>query len=294
MRTSTKIYYLITNIFLFSLVSHAQTLRSWMNPEVGSAWKQGYRGQNTTVQVIDDFRSNSTFYGNFGDGTIKPLRHGEWTLKEISMIAPSSILKTKDFTLSTQKVILSPGLNILNLSYGMYAKAGYLINQIRWSPQEQSIIDYAKSGSAVIAKAAGNDRIAIDSTNSSGNIDYLNLALKNTGSTIFVGALSSNNGSATMATYSNIAGKDPIIQRQFLVVGVEGNKTGLYGTSFAAPIISGYAAILGSKFSKASPIQIANQLLNTARQDTVKNYTPAIYGRGEASIARALAPLAIK
>jgi subtilisin family serine protease len=91
-----------------------------------------------------------------------------------------------------------------------------------------------------------------------------------------------------------MAGNDLAVQKQFLSVGVEGSKTGLYGTSFAAPIISGYGAILASKFTSSSPTQIANQLLNTARQDTVANYSAAVYGRGEASIARALAPVSIK
>jgi hypothetical protein len=58
--------------------------------------------------------------------------------------------------------------------------------------------------------------------------------------------------------------------------------------------VSGYAAILGSKFRDATPAQITNQLLNTARTDTLLNYNPATYGRGEASLTRALAPVSIK
>ena len=56
----------------------------------------------------------------------------------------------------------------------------------------------------------------------------------------------------------------------------------------------GYAAVLGSKFSTATATQITNQLLNTARQDTVKNYSAGVYGRGEASLSRALAPVSIR
>jgi subtilisin family serine protease len=97
-----------------------------------------------------------------------------------------------------------------------------------------------------------------------------------------------------MAPYSNIAGSNSIVQNQFLVVGVEGSKTGLNGTSFAAPIVSGYAAIIGSKFAKATPTQITNQLLQTARTDTIAGYSPARHGRGEASVARAIAPLSIQ
>jgi hypothetical protein len=59
-------------------------------------------------------------------------------------------------------------------------------------------------------------------------------------------------------------------------------------------VIAGYSAILGSKFAGASASAVANQLLNTARTDTIANYNAQTYGRGEASLARALAPVAIK
>lgn len=271
------------------------TLQSWMSTEVGDAWKQGYKGQGVTIKVIDDFSSANRYSGNLGDG-MKLLRHGEWTLKEASMVAPSATLAKQDFNSGTT-VSLSRGLNVLNLSYGMYAAAGYSASQIGWSAQEQSIISYAQNGKAVISKAAGNDAVVIGGTNAAGNVDYLNLALKGAQSAIYVGALNTNGtaaAQATLASYSNRPGTDTTVQRQFLVVGVDGAKTGLYGTSFAAPVITGYAAILGSKFTAASATQITNQLLNTARQDTVVNYDPAVHGRGEASITRALAPVAIQ
>ena len=97
-----------------------------------------------------------------------------------------------------------------------------------------------------------------------------------------------------MATYSNTPGSNTDIQKQFVVVGVETNKTGLSGTSFAAPIVAGYAAILGSKFTSATPTQITNQLLTTARKDTVMNFNAATHGQGEASLTRALAPISIR
>ena len=48
-----------------------------------------------------------------------------------------------------------------------------------------------------------------------------------------------------------------------------------------------------SKFKSATATQITNQLLTTARKDTLLNYTAAIYGVGEASLAHALAPVPI-
>lgn len=269
-------------------------VQSWMSPEVGNAWSQGYKGSGVTITLIDDFQSSQRYSGNLGSGT-QSQRHGEWTLKESSMIAPEATMKMHDLTFDSA-VALSSGLNVLNLSYAGIAPAGYAASQIGWSTREKSIIAYAQNGQAVISKAAGNDSVAIGSTNSAGNVDYLNLALKGAKSAIYVGALSTNgttSSPATMASYSNTAGTDATVQRQFLVVGVESSKTNLYGTSFAAPIISGYSAILGSKFTSATPTQIANQLLNTARQDTISNYSASIHGRGEASITRALAPTTI-
>lgn len=272
-------------------LSTTPTWRSWMSTEVEQAWTEGYKGAGTSITLVDDFTSRYRFGGNLGDG-VRTLRHGEWTLKEASMIAPSAKLSTHDFY-SRRPVALGSGLNVLNLSYGIYGRINRAQN---WNRQEKSIIDYATNGQAVIVKSAGNDGVAMMSPNSRGQIDALNLSLRGRQSAIFVGALSSNGTTespATLASYSNKPGSDPTLQAQFLVVGVRGDSTSLYGTSFAAPVVSGYAAILGSKFTTANPTQITNRLLNTARQDTLQGYTPALYGRGEASIGRALAPVSI-
>lgn len=277
-----------------SLAASAVT-PGWMSTEVGDAWAKGYKGKGVTITVVDDFKSNSMLSGRLG-ATSQALRHGQWTAMEASMIAPLAGVAMKDFNSGTS-VKLYRGLNVLNLSYGMMAVAGYTASQIGWSAQEKSIISYAVNGNAVISKAAGNDGIAVLGKNAAGQTDYLNLALKGAKSAIYVGALNTNGTTAapaTLAYYSNTAGTDAAIQKQFLVVGVEGSKTGLYGTSFAAPVITGYAALLGSKFTRATPVQITNQLLNTARQDTIQGYQVALHGRGEASLTRALAPVAIK
>ena len=271
-----------------------QALQSWMSPDVGAAWAKGYKGKGATITMVDDFSSATRFYGNFGIG-LQYQRHGEWTREEASMIAPSAYIRSKDFTTGSA-VSLAYGLNVLNLSYGMYASQGYSVSQIGWAPEESSIISYASRGLAVVSKAAGNDSVAVGGA-AGGKQDYLDLALIGKPSAIFVGALSSNgttSNPAQLAWYSNYAGSDPRVQSHFLVVGVAGDTTGLYGTSFAAPIISGYAAIIGSKFTSATPIQITNDLLNPARTDTLVNYSPSVYGKGEASLSRALAPVSIR
>ena len=276
-------------------VAANQPVRNWMHDDIAGAWAAGYTGKGTTITVVDDFKSATRFYGNLGLGR-KNLRHGQWTSLEAKMVAPNATMTARDFNTGTTVKLAKRRLNVLNLSYGMYGTAGYTANQINWSAQETSIINYARSGQAVISKAAGNDGVAVDQANRRGTQDYLDLALVGAESAIFVGALS-DNGSvdvpASLASYSNFAGDNPTVQSQFLVVGVDSSDMGMYGTSFAAPIVSGYAAILASKFSDATPTQITNQLLNTAREDTLSNYDPAIYGQGEASLSRALAPVHI-
>lgn len=275
-------------------IAQAQTVQSWMHTDVGAAWKQGFRGQGTTITVVDDFNSRSLIRGKLTN-VVQIGRHGQWTAFEASLIAPSAAIRAQDYT-SGRAIALGRGLNVINLSYGMMAAKGY--SNVGWSAQESSIINHAKTGAAIVSKAAGNDGgIAVGNPTRQGQMDYLNRDLIGAKTAIFVGALNSNGTTAapaTMASYSNVAGTNPIVQKQFLVVGVEANKTGLAGTSFAAPVITGYAAILGSKFSKATPTQITNQLLNTARKDTIRGYNVAVHGRGEASLSRALAPVSIR
>ena len=103
---------------LLSNVAMAQTLQSWMSPEVGDAWRQNYKGSGVTITVVDDFRSRSRFTGNLGYG-VANMRHGEWSYNEALMIAPSARLRADDFN-TAGAVALNRGLNVLNLSYGMY------------------------------------------------------------------------------------------------------------------------------------------------------------------------------
>lgn len=269
----------------------------WMSPDVGAAWAAGYLGHGVSMTFVDDFSNSSPFSGNLGTGT-QTQGHGFWTTEEGGMVAPEATIYHDDFSTEVPITLQSGSLNVVNASYGLVGKASFYSNAFDWSayPQEQSMIDAANAGTAVISKAAGNDGVAVG-TSIKGKLDYLDAGLIGAQSALFVGALDHNgttHNQASLASYSDYAGSNVEVQSHFLVVGVEGDKTGLYGTSFAAPVISGYSAILGSKFTSASPTQIANRLLDTARTDTVVNYNAATYGRGEASLTNALAPNSIQ
>jgi subtilisin family serine protease len=278
----------------------------WMSPGILDAWKDDFSGnfaflgQDVGITVVDDFTSGSRLRGDLGDGRQR-LRHGEWTLKQAGMIAPSANMIARDFN-DASAVSLTRGFNVLSLSYGYIQPLDRKL--------EQSIVTIAGADSAFIAKSAGNEYGLPVGQRTDGGSDYLSLgligALSDTGydSTIFVGALDWNvvgtgDPDAKMATYSSIAGDDARVQRQFLVVGVEAASggpsfgTGLAGTSFAAPIVAGYAAVLESKFPGSAPSTVAQRLLETARTNTIVDYAPNVHGRGEANIFRAAAPDAI-
>lgn len=215
------------------------------------------------------------------------------------MIAPSAIMVSRDHTASDASPLsLASGFDVINLSYGYIGAPSEVIT----SPLQSSIVAAAWStsadGAAFVSKAAGNQYgLAVGAVDSSGQVDILSRDLIGAPGAVFVGALERNGTTSTparLASYSNVAGSNLTVQEQFLVVGVDSGYTGLAGTSFAAPIVSGYGAVLSSKFTTASPDLIADQLLNTARTNTISGYDVSVHGQGEASIANALAPASIQ
>ena len=171
---------------------------------------------------------------------------------------------------------------------------------------------------AVVVKAAGNDGISADQ-------EPLNKALANSSQInprlLVVGALNKAgfiSSPATFASYSNTAGTDTSVSSRFLVasgttpfgssdiarngipisattsIDPNGTFLGNVGTSYAAPRVAGYVAILRSKFPNLDAVKSSSIILDTARYDTLTCHPscdPTIYGKGEASLSRALAPV---
>lgn len=268
---------------------------TWQSSEVKAAFDAGYTGQGTRITVVDQYGATAQqLTGRMLAAGQQRQSHGYWTSEEANLTAPGSTVVRQQFGTGAPILLAPNGLNVINASYGMLATFG--MTNVRLGGTETSMVNYAKNGQAVVVKAAGNDAVNMLTRNNNGLNDYLSANLKGAQSAIFVGALDKNGSvttKANIASYSNKAGTDAVVQKQFMMAGVVSNQTGLAGTSFAAPIVSGYAAILGSKFKTAGATQITNQLLNTARTDTINGYNVAVHGRGEASLTRALAPVAI-
>jgi len=170
-----------------------------------------------------------------------------------------------------------------------------------------SISNIGGLSSAVLVKAAGND--AIDAKYAS--TSYTLAQDANAASRLLIVGALDKNGSvaspATLAWYSNKAGSDSSISSRFLVangtapyavgaVKINGavDNSSLIGTSYAAPVVAGYAAVVLQKFPNLTAASTSNILLDTARYDTLSCYPncpTSTYGAGEASLSRALAPV---
>ena len=172
--------------------------------------------------------------------------------------------------------------------------------------------------SAVVVKSAGNDSVTADNEALAYTLAHtasLNSRLLVVGALTQAGFVSSP---TSIASYSNTAGTDSLIQNRFVVASgvppfstgdvavngvalsgatvdpATGVTLGNAGTSYAAPRVAGYVAILRSKFPNLDAVNSSSIMLDTARYDTLTcnpNCDPAIYGKGEVSLSRALAPV---
>jgi hypothetical protein len=281
----------------------AQTSYNWQHADVKLAWRLGFKGQDAVVHVHDQFDGdliNINLKGSKRGKDYVKMTHGDIVSDLVRRTAPLSSIERRQW--DDGNISLQTGrLNVVNASYGR----GGSINEADVAyAQTLQLVTLAHSGQAVVVKAAGNSAKPLSNQ---GGGDAINMALKTADAVIFVGALQDHGstvktvrlgpwsvsvGGASNASYTNTPGRDADYQQRFLMVGVPNNMS-VQGTSFAAPQISAYAAIVGSKFLQATPMQITNQLLSTARKDTISGYNLAIHGQGEASLSRALAPSAI-
>lgn len=149
------------------------------------------------------------------------------------------------------------------------------------STTPDSVFVKAGGNFACVASAAGCDPI--------NQVLYSATAFKD--KTILVGALDAPAG--RLADYSNKAGS---YADRFVVADGRGihNTRGGYvvGTSFAAPRVAGFAAIIRHKYPNLSAANTARAILDSAVWNPAWGEktpaTQALYGQGEASLSRAL------
>ena len=166
---------------------------------------------------------------------------------------------------------------------------------------------------SVVVKSAGNaNQDAKYDTTTAALVENASIASR----LLVVGALDKNGTASSKANrdkimgtstyYSNYAGTNTAISDRFVFAygrdpyassSVAFNGTGSpvgQGTSYAAPLVAGYAAVVMQKFPNLDAIKTSSIILDTARYNTLAchpNCDPAVWGRGEASLSRALAPV---
>jgi hypothetical protein len=184
------------------------------------------------------------------------------------------------------------GSDVINMSFGAdLPTTGNTFDQVMNSVASVPLTTKANS---VLVVAAGNGGSPCASQDLAGcNVIAVALAFQDAtkDSTIVAGALEGAGSSENIATYSTRAG---ILANRFLLAQGTSGRTGVVGTSFAAPRIAGAAAIIKQKYPSLTSKQIADVLLLSANKDINNAGTPSftgvhpVYGHGKLDLQRAL------
>jgi hypothetical protein len=283
--------------------------------DVLAAWNAGWTGKSVNLLTIDG-------YSTIGSCNTAVTCHGITTMMISDLVAPGATKYSLDYNFSTNGTDINgtslatlTQMKVVNMSFGInLSGTNALVSAL------QLVDSGLKVGTsqAVLVKSAGNNS-GQDSYSYTAGGDYLVKGLVDNANTVsrllIVGALNKNGNlasPATIAIYSNYAGSTTAASNRFVVAngnapyangGVAMNGANIpgynsispnYGTSYAAPVVAGYAAVVMQKFPNLTAQNTSNIILDTARYDTLTcnpNCNPAIYGKGEASLSRALAPV---
>ena len=283
--------------------------------DVLAAWNAGWTGKGTNLLTIDN-------YSTIGACNDASTCHGVTTMMISDLVAPGATKYGLDWngatpvkTIGGANITSQTSMSVVNMSYGSSAGASAATLDVL---KGVTVISNLTVTNAVITKSAGNNS-GQDTYSYTAGGDFLVKTLVDDSSVqarlLIVGALNKNGTvaiPATIASYSNFAGATAAASNRFVVAngnapyangGVTMNGANIggynsapnnYGTSYAAPVVAGYASVVMSKFPNLTAASTSNIILDTARTDTLSctpNCDPATYGKGEASLSRALAPV---
>ena len=260
-----------------------------------AAWQQGWTGKGVKVGLPDNFNSNGR-YDVHGDyvaliaGSIAP----EATYYSIDMLGAGAPY-TADEALAYFE---ANGYHIINASWGIEkydpVSGAVLASFDAYVANAVAGFDADAEGAknALIIYASGNSGNhcpgkRIENCDAKGaEIDDLREAGNTAGEKlIFVGSL--DDGVNTMANYSLIAGdlmNDFIVAHDDVLSAGDGD-----GTSYAAPRVTGAAALIRHKFPNLASAQLKQVLLQTATDLGVTG-VDSTFGHGKLNIAGALSP----
>ena len=190
----------------------------------------------------------------------------------------------------------SSNYDAVNLSWGVTSSA---YSYSDFTSGSSDFADYSNTKSVFVVAAGNSGAPCTEANFTNCNLLAVDLALDSSlgDQVIVAGALNSNGTS--IATYSNRAG---VLKDRFLLANGDtgyDNTAGedIVGTSFAAPRITGAAALLKSKFQNLTGAQAADILLLSADKDINDDGSDDfsgvsdVYGHGELDTGAALSPI---
>jgi hypothetical protein len=278
--------------------------------DVLAAWNNGWTGNGKNILTVDYFSSanscgffNVTACHGITTSLISGITTAPGATKYLLDWNGTDTVRNFNGTTATPT-----SMNVVNLSYtyvgqGAQTASNQVANFLKSNYQSFNL------SNAVITKSAGNSSVT-------SNNDILSKTLAYNSSIaprlLIVGAVSGNGTTSSpvnISYYSNTAGTDLALANRFVLANgnapwstfdvkinnsvIPGSSSNM-GTSYAAPLVAGYAAIIQQKFPGLNAANTSNIILDTARYDTLTCYPSCdtfIYGKGEASLSRALAPV---
>ena len=260
-----------------------------VSQEVKDAWKLGYTGKDVNINVIDNFNNPTipSYIPNWYRPLDLTISHGDRVSSLIQGEHSHSFLGR-----TTKWIGVAPHANVTKTQASQYRDnmfRGYDIVNISRGSTYYTTLDNAGS----IAAAAGDsDTLVVTSAGNHGEsclitCDALNLGLKNTfnDKLLVVGGIDSNNNISAISNKAGIL-QDNYVVDLFNPISEEFGQ----GTSFSAPLVSGKAALIKSKFKNINASQLAN-IIKTTADDLGEPGVDNIYGHGRINLSRALTPI---
>ena len=248
---------------------------------IGAANLAGITGTNVNISVIDNgshgvkvtdviegiaINANTTFHNTNSGEYIVPAKLSE---------ADKTKIKNAD---------------IVNMSYGFYADEDEFANAGITNLSSLTQIENFDAGDVtpwgnLLVIAAGNEgENGSCSDLTTCNAEALfQIAFNET--VLVVGAL--NDEGTALESYSNQAG---LLQNYFISAPVSNRNGDLSGTSFAAPYVTGTAALIMDKFDNTDAVTTRQIIFDTADDLGAKGVDP-VFGHGRLNVGRALSPI---
>ena len=209
--------------------------------------------------------------------------------REYIGIAPEAKISKKDagtFTGESSEWLNLRDTDIANLSFSTDGQIRGHVAAIKWYWDDTRAKRDSAAGTLIV-KAAGNSGRETDY----GHINNGLLKSDYASSTLIVGATISHTDTR-LASYSSRPGDNVEHQNNFVVDSGQSMYPGRIaaGTSWAAPRVSGKAAIIKSKFRNMTATQLADVIKNTA-DDLGAPGVDSVFGHGKINLGRALSPI---